>query len=72
MPLFATTVVLIVVVNGSLGGLFLSLISVQVVQTLGFDQLVNFSSSKTGKKFLGKLVGNWLAFLSLLVFKKLA
>lgn len=71
MPLLLLAVVLVVVVDSSVLGLSSGLVTVQVVQALGLEQLVNLATGNASKQLLGKRMAHGLAFSPLSVFKEL-
>lgn len=54
-------IVLVVELLGSLLGLVLGLLTVDIVGTLGLGETVDFHTSKGGDGLLGELVRGWLA-----------
>ncbi len=56
-------VVLVVHVLDLLLGVVLGLLAIDEVHTLGLGQLVNLSTSKTNKQFLGELMRDRLSYM---------
>jgi hypothetical protein len=52
---------LIIEVLGLLLSMVLGPLLVQEVQAFGLSQLVNLSTGKANKEFLGELMGDWFA-----------
>ena len=55
-------IVLVVHLGGVLPGLVLGTLTVVGVHALGLGELVDFTTDEAGKKLLGKLVRDWLAW----------
>ena len=60
--LVLTTVVLVVEVLGVVASLALSLLTVDVVGTLGLGETVDLSTCEASEELLGELVLDWLAW----------
>jgi hypothetical protein len=63
VPLLLLTVVLVVEVLGVLLGMVVGLDLVVLIETLGFDELVDLGASEAGEELLGEGVGDGLAYL---------
>jgi hypothetical protein len=58
----STDIVLIIHVLYVFSGVVLGLLSVNVIESPGLDELVNLCASESNEKLLGELVGDWLAW----------
>jgi hypothetical protein len=57
----STDIVLIIHILDIVSGMSFGLLSINVIQTLGLSELVDFSTGNTSEEFLGELMGDWLA-----------
>lgn len=62
MPLVLATVVLFIETLHVLISVTLGLDSVVLVESLGFDELVDFSANEADESLFGEGVGDWLAY----------
>lgn len=70
MPLLLATVVLVIEIVSVLLGMALGLDLVELIETLGLEELVDFGASEAGESLLGESVGDRLAWIWILVRNK--